>query len=68
MKRKTTVNKFAQEILNRFGQKMLSVIEKDFPTGFHIVGGDADIVIVGNKSMNRSYSGKNLRVKETVHF
>lgn len=62
------MNKFAQEIINRFGQKMLSVIEKDFPNGFHIVGGDAEIVIVGDKHTNRSYSRKTFRVKETCNF
>lgn len=62
------MNKFAQEILNRFGQKMLSVIESDFPSGFHIVGGDADVVIVGDKTTNRTYSRKNYKLKETVNF
>lgn len=62
------MNKCSQEIYARFGQKMLSIIEKDFPSGFHIVGGDVDQVIVGDKTMNRSYSRKNFRVKETVRF
>lgn len=62
------MNKHAQEISNRFGEKLLSIVEKDFPAGFHIVGGNDDVVIVGDRTMNRSYSRKNYRVKETVRF
>ena len=62
------MNKFAQEIVNRFGDKMLSVIEKDFPNGFHIVGVSDDAIVVGDEKMNRSYSRKTRRVKETHRF
>jgi hypothetical protein len=62
------MNKFSQEILVRFGQKMLSLVEKDFPKGFHIVGGDADTLVVGDKVMNRSYCRKKISVKETHRF
>jgi hypothetical protein len=62
------MNAAAKEILNRFGEKPLSVIQKDFPNGFHIIGGDENIVIVGDRVMNRSYSRKNFRVKETYRF
>lgn len=62
------MNKYAQEILNRFGEKLLSIIERDFPAGFHIVGGDDDVVIIGDRMMNRSYLRRNFRVKDTYRF
>lgn len=62
------MDKFSLEVLNRFGEKMLSIVQKDFPNGFHIVGGDPGTLIVGDKTMNRAYSLKKLRATETVKF
>lgn len=52
------MNIYAQEILNRFGQTMLTNMLKEFPKGFQIIGGDDLEVIVGDKTKNVTFSRK----------
>jgi thymidylate synthase ThyX len=62
------MNKYEKEIRNRFGENMLNMMKQDFPSGFHIIGGDETEVIIGNKDMNISYDRKKFKAKEKFSF
>jgi hypothetical protein len=62
------MNIYAQEILNRFGQTMLTNMIKEFPKGFHIVGGDDLEVIVGDRTKNVAFSRKTSKPNERFVF
>lgn len=62
------MNKHDQEILNRFGEKLLKNIRSDFPQGFHIVAIDDDNIVVGNQVRNTAYSRTKFTAKNTHIF
>lgn len=62
------MNIYAQEILNRFGQTMLTNMIKEFPKGFQIIGGDDLEVIVGDKTKNVTFSRKTAKAKDRFVF
>ncbi len=62
------MNIYAQEILNRFGQTMLNNMLKEFPMGFHIVGGNVLEVIIGDKTKNVSFSRKTSKPNDRFVF
>jgi len=62
------MNIYAQEILNRFGNKMLNNMLRQLPEGFQIIGSDDLTVVVGDKYKNVVFSRKTCKMVDQNIF
>ena len=58
------IEKYEQEVLNRWGEKLLKKIKEHYPSGFRIIGNTGKTVVVGDEFKNTEFTIKSGRVRK----